>query len=56
LHSFEYKPEETQALLDLAHRNFRSADADMRTLLRGVWQRKKRDRLARDNATSPVTL
>jgi len=44
--SFEYTREQTDALLDLSERNFRSGEENLRKLMRGIWRRKRDARLA----------
>ncbi|SCV73382.1 BQ2448_7308 [Microbotryum intermedium] len=43
---FEYPEDETERLIRLARANFHSGDEQLKTLIRGVYERKKKQRLA----------
>ncbi|GAA5864327.1 hypothetical protein JCM3774_002753 [Rhodotorula dairenensis] len=47
---FDYTEDETDRLIRLAKDNFRAGDEQLKTLLKGVWLRKKQQRLAREAA------
>ncbi|BGP42682.1 hypothetical protein JCM10449v2_006694 [Rhodotorula kratochvilovae] len=47
---FEYKEEETDRLIRLAKSNFKAGEGQLNTLLKGVWLRKRSQRLAEEAA------
>ncbi|GAA5823594.1 hypothetical protein JCM3770_003518 [Rhodotorula araucariae] len=47
---FEYKEEETDRLIRLAKANFEAGEEQLKTLLKGVWLRKRSQRLADEAA------
>ncbi|KAK4705665.1 cytosolic phospholipase A2, partial [Phenoliferia sp. Uapishka_3] len=47
---FDYPEEDTENLVRLASSNFKSGEAELKTLIRGIWMRKRRDRLQSEKA------
>ncbi|KAM0791782.1 hypothetical protein ACM66B_004045 [Microbotryomycetes sp. NB124-2] len=42
---FEYKPRETDRLVELSRNNFKAGEEQIKTVIRGLYERKKRQRL-----------
>ncbi|GAA5895812.1 hypothetical protein JCM8208_005094 [Rhodotorula glutinis] len=51
---FEYPEDETDRLIRLAKANFKAGEEQLKTLLKGVWLRKRRQRLADEARGGPA--